>query len=90
MAYEPLGARVVLSITAPIEKTSGGILMPGVLQETLHTGPLEATVTAVGPEAHELSVGDVVLVPKGAGTEVSDEDGIKYVVILEQEILGAF
>lgn len=90
MTYEPLGARVVLSITAPIEKTSGGILMPGVLQETLHTAPVEATVTAIGPDVTELKVGDVVLVPKGAGTEASDEDGTKHVVILEEEILGAF
>lgn len=90
MAYEPLGARVVLSVTSPIEKTSGGVLMPGVLQESLHTGPVEATITAIGPDVHELSVGDVVLLPKGAGTEVSDEDGAKHVVVLEAEILGAF
>lgn len=88
MAYSPLGARVVVKVVPTVEKTKGGILMPGVVQESLHVGPVWATVTAVGPDVQELSVGDRALMPKGGGTEVSDEDGTKYVVILEADIFG--
>ncbi len=89
MAYSPLGARVVVSVAAPIEKTKGGVLMPGVVQESLHVGPVWATVTALGPDIREdLSVGDKVLIPKGGGTEFADEEGAKFVVILEEDIFG--
>ena len=44
MAYSPLGARVVVKVAPTIEKTKGGILMPGVVQESLHVGPVWATV----------------------------------------------
>lgn len=86
MSFEPLGARVVVVREKPIVKTAGGILMPEVVQETLHTGPVEATVSAVGPDCWQLAVGDKVMIPKGAGTEVSD-DGEFVTVMLEEDVL---
>lgn len=90
MSYQPLGDRVVVKVVPRIEKTSGGILMPGVLQESLHKGPIEATVVSVGPDAKEVSAGEVVMIPKAGGTEVVDEDGEKIIVISETEVFGAF
>lgn len=90
MAYKPLGARIVVKRAAEITKTAGGILMPGVVQESLHTGPVEAEVTAVGPDVHDIKVGDTVLMPKGGGTPVADENGEQVTVILEEEIFGVF
>lgn len=90
MSYQPLGDRVVVKVVPRIEKTSGGILMPGVLQESLHKGPIEATVVSVGPDVKEVSAGEVVMIPKAGGTEVVDEDGEKIIVISETEVFGAF
>lgn len=87
MAYKPLGARVVVKREPDIVKTAGGVLMPGVVQESLHTGPVWAEVSAIGPDVHDLSVGDKVLMPKTGGTAVS-EDGELVTVILEEEIFG--
>lgn len=90
MSYQPLGDRVVVKVVPRIEKTSGGILMPGVLQESLHKGPIEATVVSVGPDVKEVSAGEVVMIPKAGGTEVIGEDGEKIIVISETEVFGAF
>lgn len=90
MNYQPLGDRVVVKAVPRVEKTSGGILMPGVLQESLHKGPIEATVVSIGPEVYEVAVGEVVMIPKAGGTEVVDEDGEKIIVISESEVIGAF
>lgn len=89
MSYKPLGARVVVKRAPEITKTSGGVLMPGVLQESLHTGPVEASVTAIGPNVLDLNVGDRVLLPKTAGTPVT-EDGEIVIVVLEEEVFGVF
>ena len=90
MAYKPLGARIVVKRAPEITKTAGGVLMPGVLQESLHTGPVKAEVTAIGPDVLDIKVGDTVLMPKGGGTPVSDEGGEEVIVILEEEIFGVF
>lgn len=90
MSYKPLGSRIVVKRVPEITQTTGGVLLPGVLQESLHTGPVKAEVTAIGPNVLDIKVGDVVLMPKGAGTQVSDEAGEQISVILEEEIFGVF
>lgn len=84
----PLLDRVLVKRIAQEEKTESGIIIPDAAKEKTHTG----TVIAVGPgkvvdgKAVPLSVkvGDVVFLPKYAGTEASKE----HIIIKEDEILG--
>jgi chaperonin GroES len=84
----PLLDRVLVKRRAQEEKTESGIFIPDVAKEKAHTG----TVIAVGPGRvvdgktipMSVKVGDVVFLPKYAGTEASKE----HIIIKEDEILG--
>lgn len=85
----PLLDRVLVKRLAHEEKTAGGIIIPDVAKEKAQTG----TVIAVGPGRMlndgkivpmQVKVGDVVFLPKYAGTEASPE----HIIIREEEILG--
>lgn len=88
---KPLGDRVVLKKEVAQETTKSGIVIPGQSKEL----PSQATVVAVGPgevvdgnkmEMH-LSVGDVVIYSKYAGTEVAHEDE-EFIIIKQNDILA--
>jgi chaperonin GroES len=84
MKFKPLGARVVLKRVEQEEQTASGIVLPDTAKEK----PQTAEVIAVG--AHEdvkVSVGDVVVVGKYAGTEfkIADEE---HLIVDGEDILG--
>lgn len=91
MRLVPLGDRVVLKQVVAEETTKSGIVLPGQTKEK----PQQAEVVAVGPggvvdgkEVEMLvSVGDMVIFAKYAGTEV-ELDGENYLVVKQNDILA--
>lgn len=83
----PLADRVVVEPRPAETKTAGGLYIPDTAKEK----PQQGTIVAVGPgkkdEPMEVSVGDVVLYGKYAGTEVS-VDGNDYLVMKQSDILA--
>ncbi len=84
----PLANRVLIEPKEAQTKTVSGIYIPDSAQEK----PQEGTVVAVGPgtkdEPMEVSVGDVVIYGKYAGTEVTSADNKKYLVVKQSDILA--
>jgi len=91
MNIRPLGEKVVIKKLEAQEKTKSGILLPNQAQEK----PQIAEVMAVGPGGMvdgkeivmQVKVGDRVIFPKFAGTEVK-LDGTEYTIIEESKLLG--
>lgn len=91
MNIRPLGERVVIRKLEAEEKTKSGIVLPGQAQEK----PQIAEVVAVGPGGvvdgkeivMEVKVGDKVIFPKYAGTEVKI-DSEEYTIIEQSKLLG--
>ena len=90
--FKPLGNRVVVEPQEGDEQMSaGGIYIPDTAKEK----PQEGVVVAAGPGRlaedgtrlpMEVSVGDVVIYSKYAGTEYKDGD-VEYLVLREEDIL---
>lgn len=89
---KPLGDRVVIKVLERQEKTQSGILLPDTAKEK----PQEGEVVAVGAGKvydngqrvePEVSVGDIVMFAKYAGTDVKVENET-YLVISERDILA--
>lgn len=92
MALQPLHDRIVIEAAAKEEKTASGIILPDTAQEK----PLKGTVIAAGPgkrlDSGQLapigvSVGEVVLYGKYAGTEVA-VDGKDYIILRADDVLA--
>ena len=91
MKLNPLGDRVVIKQLAAEEMTKSGIVLPGQAQEK----PQQAEVVAVGPGGvvdgkeikMEVSVGDIVIYSKYAGTEIKLEDE-EYIIVKQADILA--
>lgn len=84
MKFKPLGNRALLKRVEREEETASGIVLPDTAKEK----PQTAEVVAVG--AHEdvkVSVGDVVVVGKYAGTEFTIDDE-EHLVVEGEDILG--
>jgi chaperonin GroES len=88
----PMDDRVVLRRLEAEETTSGGIILPDAAREK----PMQAEVVAVGEgkllengkrAAPDVAVGDVVLISKYAGTDVT-VDGVEYQILRESDILA--
>ncbi len=67
----------------PAEQMVGGIHIPGASD----SGPIRATVVALGSAEFDVKVGDTVLVERFAGNEVQ-QDGKKFIVLGEDGVLG--
>lgn len=84
---KPLADRVLVEPKEAQTKTASGIFIPDSAKEK----PQQGTVIAVGvgkkDEPMEVSVGDVVLYGKYAGTEVTVEDK-KYLIVKQSDILA--
>jgi chaperonin GroES len=90
--FKPLGNRVVIEPSESDEQmSSGGIYIPDTAKEK----PQEGKIVAVGPGRitddgnrvpMELSVDDIVVYSKYAGTEYKEGD-IEYLVLREDDIL---
>ncbi len=91
MKFRPLHDRVLIEVLDSEEKTSGGIIIPDTAKEK----PQEGKVVAVGPGKiaddgkripTEVSVGDIVVYSKYAGTEYK-VGTIEYLVVRDEDIL---
>lgn len=92
MKFRPLHDRVLLKRIEAEGKTAGGIIIPDSAKEK----PMEAEVIAVGPGAYnesaqrmamDVQVGNIVLVSKWGGTEIT-VDGQELLVVKESDIMG--
>jgi chaperonin GroES len=87
MNVKPLADRVLIQPIPAEEVTVSGIIIPDSAKEK----PLKGTVLAVGPgtkdEAMQLTVGDVVLYGKYAGTEV-EIDNEKVLIMRQSDVLA--
>jgi len=92
MNLKPLGDRVVVEPLEQEEMTASGIVLP----ETAKEKPQKGEILAVGPGGRDedgkrivmdVSVGDVVLFAKYAGTEIK-VDGKKLLILKENDILA--
>ena len=92
MKVKPLGDRILVKRLEPKEELRGGIIIPDSAKEK----PLEAEVMAVGTgkknDQGELipmnvSVGDIILLGKYAGTEVKLND-VEQIILREDEVLA--
>ena len=89
---KPLADRVVVEPAPPVDKTSGGIILPDTAQEK----PQHGTVAALGPgkvsdsgSLIKMTVkkGDKILYGKYSGTEVNVEE-TDYIIMRESDILA--
>lgn len=89
MSLKPLSDRVLVKPAEAEQKTASGIIIPDSAKEK----PLKGGVIAVGPgtkdEAMQVTVGDVVLFGKYAGTEI-ELDGEKLLIMRQSDILAKF
>jgi chaperonin GroES len=92
MALRPLHNRIIVERSTEGEQKQGSIIIPDSAKEK----PQQATVISVGPGkinkegkriALDVEAGDVVLIGKYAGNEVS-VDGSDYVILSEDEVLA--
>ena len=89
---KPLADRVLVKVDEEETKTKGGILIPDTAQKKSQKG----TVMAIGSGKVldngtrlpiEVKVGDHVLFAKYSGVDI-DEDGEKYLLLAERDILA--
>ncbi|MDB9539416.1 co-chaperone GroES [Anabaenopsis tanganyikae CS-531] len=89
---KPLGDRVFVKVSAPEEKTAGGLFLPDNAQEKPQVGE----VVALGPgkrnddgsrQTLDIKVGDKVLYSKYAGTDIKLGTE-EYVLLSEKDILA--
>lgn len=90
--FTPLKDRVLIKRIDQEERSPGGIIIPDTAKEK----PMEGKVLAVGSGTRDnngtvhpldVKVGDRIMFGKWGGTEIKLE-GIEYVIIKEQDILG--
>ena len=92
MNLKPLGDRLVVAPTEQEETTSFGIVIPDSAKEKPQQGKVVAAGTGRRDDdgdriAMDVSVGDVVLYAKYAGTEVKI-DGSKVLILKESDVLA--
>ena len=92
MKIKPLGDRVLVKRTEPVEEIRGGIIIPDTAKEK----PQEAEVVAVGDGklddngkriAMNVSAGDRVLIGKYSGQDIKINDE-EHTILREDEILA--
>jgi chaperonin GroES len=84
MKLKPLGERALVKMIEGEEQTASGIVLP----DTARQKPQTAEIVAVGTsEDVKVSVGDVVVLAKYSGTEVTI-DGEEHLIVDADDILG--
>ncbi len=92
MKFRPLHDRVMVRREEDNEVSSGGIIIPDTAKEK----PMQGKVMAVGSGHRsedgkltplDVKKGDVVLIGKWSGTEVTI-DNVEYVIVKESDIMG--
>lgn len=85
MSIIPLRKYVVAQRAVEEEVTDGGIVIPNSVVKDQD----EAIVIAVGPDLrNDIAVGNRIIIDKYGGQNVIDDDGTKYVVIEEDDIVA--
>jgi chaperonin GroES len=88
--FKPAGNRILVKIIEQETKTSGGIYMPGSVEQEVKTG----SVLQVGPGRKneegkhvpmDVNVGDTVFFGRYAGTKADEH----YLLLREDELLGS-
>ena len=86
-SIKPLQDREIIKAAEAETKTAGGIIIPDTAKEK----PSRGTVVAAGPgkkdEPMSVSVGDVVLYSKYAGTEINI-DGEDLLIMRESDLIA--
>ena len=89
---KPIGDRVLLKVIDTADETTGGVILTSAAKER----PVQGTVIAMGPGKRQedgsrkpidVSAGEKVLYFKYAGDPLQTQDGTKYIVIHESDIL---
>ena len=83
MNFTPLGNKLLIEIKKNEKVTAGGILIP---TEKLTK---EAVVIKTGPEVLDIVEGDVIMLDKLEGAEVTLE-GKNYHIIIEDNVIGVY
>ena len=92
MKIRPLHDRVMVRRVGEDERSAGGIIIPDTAKEK----PMQGKVVAVGSGHRsedgkltplDVKKGDVVLIGKWSGTEVTI-DNVEYVIVKESDIMG--
>ena len=90
---KPQGARLLVELEKAEDSTAGGVLLTESAKDKPNTGK----VIAVGPgqkgeddevEPVDIPVGATVLLTKYAGSEFDGDDGEKYIVVQESEVIA--
>ncbi|UBF27915.1 co-chaperone GroES [Kovacikia minuta CCNUW1] len=89
---QPLSDRVFIKVSAPEDKTTGGIFLPDGAQEKPQIGAIAAigrgkTNKDGSRQDLDVKIGDQVLYSKYAGTEIK-LGGEDYVLLAEKDILA--
>ncbi|MDK2818076.1 MAG: co-chaperone GroES [Spirochaetota bacterium] len=79
MAVKPIGSRILIEVKAGEEKTSSGLYIPNAAQEKTNTG----NVIAIGDKDVTVTVGQIVVFDKYAGTQIEVEG--KEMLLLDME-----
>ena len=87
MNIKPLADRVLIKPSPAEEKTISGIIIPDSAKEKPLKGEVLAAGAGTKDETMVVSVGDIVLYGKYAGTELEWE-GEKYLIMRQSDILA--
>lgn len=83
----PLHDRIIIKAEIAEEKSAGGIIIPDTAREKPQRGTVVAAGSGKKDDPVTVSVGDVVLYGKYAGTEIQVEGG-NYLIMKESDILA--
>ena len=92
MKFRPLHDRVMVRREEDNEVSTGGIIIPDTAKEK----PMQGKVVAVGSGHRsedgkltplDVKKGDVVLIGKWSGTEVTIDE-VEYVIVKESDVMG--
>ena len=91
----PLEYNLIVKPEKVEEKTKGGLIMPDAHTDKLQWKEQRARVVAVSPVAFGFEPGapaaepgDMILIAEYAGGEVTGEDGEKYRIIKDKDVLA--
>ena len=84
MAIQPLGTRLLVEPLKEEFKTKSGL----VLGDTVAPQSLRVEVKAVGPEADEFKVGDIIFVSQYAPTDCRENPTEKTLTIPKEDVIA--
>lgn len=87
LKIKPLADRVLIEPMAAETKTASGIIIPDNAKEKPQKGKVVAVGNGTKDEKMTVSIGDVVLYGKYAGTDLKYE-GRDYLIMRESDILA--